>query len=882
MSIRKPLVSTVSLILSGMISAAAMGDDLEIYLGTSNAQVTYDPNVLFIMDTSGSMSNKDGTAESRMLRVQNALKQTLGSVTNVNAGLMRFSDYGGPVLYPVRPIDDPVVPEMIIPIVEDSDDAYEISGSVTLNSQNLKLSQGTNVVTSGLRYQSVNIPQGATITNAFIRFTSDVLNTSATTLTFRGELADDSTTFTNSSNDISDRTTTTNSVIWAADNDWPIARETISSPSLTTVIQEVVDQAGWCGGNAMSIIIEGVSASAASARQAEALEEGSGLSPQLVVSYDDSTATGCVQGRLSYQVSSQSNNAEERNDGYQSTGSELTFNLSSNAYIGVRFRNIALPQGATITNAYMEFMAYQNRTGGGASFTIQGVNQADPSSFSSYPRYLLRDKPKTAAAVTWSGIPSWYKNSSYQSPDVSSIVQEIVNRADWEPGNDMMMVMSNITGVRGAYTYNGKPSGAATLVIEYQGSATPGAVATVREHLISKVDELSASGYTPIVDTLYEATNYYGGLDVYYGLKRGENGVSSTVRRNTRVSHRGSYVGQDSVLPNGCSEDNLSDSDCINEYIPGGATYISPITDLQCQTNNHIVLLSDGQANNNHSVDEIETMLSKACSGSGGEKCGLDLVKNIADTGDSVIDSRIVTHTIGFAANAAANNFLNQLALQGGGGFYQADNSADLVTAFQQILKNVKDVNSTFVSPGVAVNQLNRLTHRDELYFALFKPAEGTIWPGNLKKYKIDGDQILDKNQIPAVDAGTGFFSENAHSYWSTLADGADVRDGGAASQLDLARNLYTFSNPGNIAVNANQFHENNNSITTADLALTALPDPNVARETVLKWARGVDVRDDDADGDTTDVRLAMGDPIHSQPVIINYSDTDSAIFHRN
>ena len=115
-----------------LFSSVIRADDLEIYLGTAGSEVTYNPNVLFIMDTSGSMTGKDGGTESRMLRVKNALKETLNSVTNINAGLMRFSDFGGPVLYPVRPIDDSVSPEIITSIIQATDDAYEIAS--TLNS----------------------------------------------------------------------------------------------------------------------------------------------------------------------------------------------------------------------------------------------------------------------------------------------------------------------------------------------------------------------------------------------------------------------------------------------------------------------------------------------------------------------------------------------------------------------------------------------------------------------------------------------------------------------------------------------------------------------------------------------------------------------------
>ena len=867
------LVTSLTL-FSSIISA----DDLEIYLGTAGSEVTYNPNVLFIMDTSGSMTGKDGGDESRMLRVQNALKETLNSVTNINAGLMRFSDFGGPVLYPVRPIDDSVSPEIITSISQATDDAYEVASSVNLSSTSLKLSQSTNAVTLGLRYQDLNIPRGAIITNAYIRFSSNGFNSGATNLTFSGELIGNSITFSETSNNISARTKTSNSVLWDTDNDWPVSNETTVSPDLSSIVQEIVDQSDWCGGNSLNIIVDGQGISTSSERVSPAFEDGEGLGPQLVVIYDDTTATGCVKGKLSYQVSSQNNNAEERSDGYQSTGTELTFRDSSNKYIAVRFRNIALPQGASILNAYLEFTAYQSSQSSFASFNIAGVDQDDPGNFRRYTRYLLRDKPKTTA-VAWSGIPQWYRNYTYQSPPVTGIVEQIVGRAGWTSGNEMMFVFSDFVGVRGAYTYNGKPSGSVSLVVEYQGNATPGSTSTVRELLVSQVDALSASGMTPIVDTLYEAASYYGGLPVDYGKTRGQSSVSNTVRRNTRVSHRLSYIGADSVLPSGCTVDNLSSSYCMNEYIPLGANYISPVTDKVCQTNNHIVLLSDGVANNNHSVTEIETLLGKSCTGSGGEKCGVDLAKNIGDGDDSEIDTRVFTHTIGFAAGSTANAFLNDLAISGNGDFYTADNTDELVGVFQSILKTVKDVNATFVSPGVAVNQLNRLTHNDELYFALFKPAEGTIWPGNVKRYRLDGADILDKNGLNAVDSVTGFFNDSAHSYWSLLADGNDVREGGTAEKMGLPRAAYTFSGAGTIIKTDNLLHEDNASLTITDLAVGALADPATTRETVLKWARGVDVKDDDADGSSTDARQAMGDPIHSQPIIVNYSLTDSAVF---
>lgn len=867
----------ISTLMFSCIGWSAFGDDLDIYLGTSSSAVTYNPNVLFIMDTSGSMTATDGTDQSRMLRVQNALKEALGSATNINAGLMRFSDYGGPVLFPIQGIDEPIRPEIVTSVADNNDDAFEIDGSVNVDSDTLAISYGSRTVHTGLRFQELNIPQGATITSAYLRFTSAQMNLPATSIIIRGELSDDSNSFSGASNEISSRPRTLNEINWSSDNDFPGADEVIASPDISAVVQEVVDQSGWCGGQDMSLLLETSSADNASARYARSYDRGTGGAPQLVISYDESTATGCIGGEAIYQISSTKNNVEEKGNGYDATGSELTMYDYYNDYIGLRFENVNIPQAAVVTEAYLEFTAYDSDRWYSAGTRIQGIAQDDTEDFHPHKRYMVRNLPKTSD-IYWN-MPDFYRNRDYQTPDLRSIVQEIVNRPGWQPGNAMGFVLSDFYGQRGAYSYNGRPSSSPRLVVKFNGSATPGATSTVREHLISKVDDLRASGLTPIVDTLYEAASYYGGMPVYYGLSRGNSNVSNTVRRNTRVSHRSSYLGDDPVRPWGCTDDNLSDSDCINEYIPSGAKYVSPVQDLQCQTNNHIVLLSDGEANNNHSVYEIETLLGKGCTGSGGEKCGLDLVKNISKSDTSVIDRRVITHTIGFAANTTANNFLNQLAVQSGGGFYKASDSTELLAAFQTILRSVKDINATFVSPGVAVNQLNRLTHRDDLYFALFKPAEGAIWPGNLKKYRLDGDTVLDQRGLNAVDSVTGFFAEESHSYWSVLSDGNDVREGGAASQLNANRNFYVFDSAGGIASSGNRLHEDNTSITVDDLGLATEPDPEVLRQTLLKWARGVDVKDVDGDGDITDVRFQMGDPIHSQPVIVNYSATDSAIF---
>jgi hypothetical protein len=53
-----------------------------------------------------------------------------------------------------------------------------------------------------------------------------------------------------------------------------------------------------------------------------------------------------------------------------------------------------------------------------------------------------------------------------QTPDVSSVIQEIVNRPGWTSGNSLVIIITG-TGKRVADSYNGNQAGASTLHVEY-------------------------------------------------------------------------------------------------------------------------------------------------------------------------------------------------------------------------------------------------------------------------------------------------------------------------------------------------------------------------------------------------------------------------------
>lgn len=131
------------------------------------------------------------------------------------------------------------------------------SGSVDLTgSSDIELTHESNQQTVGLRFENIHLSQGTVISNAYIQFAADESQSGSLTLTFKCEDVDNSAAFTTGTNNISNRTTTSASVNWSP-NAWTQGDEGVDQKTvnLTTILQEVVDRAGWSSGNAITIII---------------------------------------------------------------------------------------------------------------------------------------------------------------------------------------------------------------------------------------------------------------------------------------------------------------------------------------------------------------------------------------------------------------------------------------------------------------------------------------------------------------------------------------------------------------------------------------------------------------------------------------------------
>ncbi len=165
-----------------------------------------------------------------------------------------------------------------------TDDAEERqSGNITLANRDLEMVFDKNGdQTVGLRFNGVDIPQGANITTAHVQFTVDETPSGPTTLTIEGEDTVNAATYTNTDFNISSRPRTAASVPWLPPP-WPTvgaAGPDQQTADISAIIQEIVDQPGWVSGNALAIIIGGDGE-----RVAESYNGSSADAPLLRVTY---------------------------------------------------------------------------------------------------------------------------------------------------------------------------------------------------------------------------------------------------------------------------------------------------------------------------------------------------------------------------------------------------------------------------------------------------------------------------------------------------------------------------------------------------------------------------------------------------------------------
>jgi type IV pilus assembly protein PilY1 len=450
----------------------------------------------------------------------------------------------------------------------------------------------------------------------------------------------------------------------------------------------------------------------------------------------------------------------------------------------------------------------------------------------------------------------------------------------------------------------------------------------VRSSLISQIDSMVPAGDTPLSETYFEAYRYFSGGGVLFG----GDGTNGTFR-STACTSGSSYDSGGGVYLGSC-DTSVNFPSVPSSQSPAG-TYNSP-ADYSCQKN-YIVYLTDGEPVNDNQADPymegsttsqqvnagsqsectaeggvwrtsfrgntctITTytgglpnwqQVTGGCVGTGSGRCTSALAKYMYQSDlrpDVEGTQNIRSYFIGFGGDfydsntgttSSAFQFLQNAAAAGGGAAYTATDYASLTSVFNQILANIAaDIDTSFSAPSVAVNAFNRTQTLDDLYVSVFSPQTTMHWPGNLKKYKVVNEVVTDADGNAAVNPSTGFFGNGTRSFWSVTADGPTVTLGGAAHMLPAPsqRNLYTY-----LGSNAPSTAQSLTSISTAITSTNATSVLNLqagdpSYTDLISWAKGTDIKNENPPEDTSGIRHAMGDPVHSEPAVVIYDGANGS-----
>ncbi len=392
----------------------------------------------------------------------------------------------------------------------------------------------------------------------------------------------------------------------------------------------------------------------------------------------------------------------------------------------------------------------------------------------------------------------------------------------------------------------------------------------------------------------------------------------STPTTNYSWTQTGSCNSSSQVSYVSCDSSLVGQNKCMN---PPGNAYPRAIYTCQSSTSNTIGWActsgenggscsdsnkptpSSWDCNSAGEIGHTETTWGNATNRSVTWQCDVDTDSVVYDNG---LDVKVKTDAIfvGPDASTTAKQEMTNITNNGDGIFNNSTSVDALINALLATIAVAEKEPNTVSAPGVAVNQLSRFQHLDQLYYSVFQPAATGLWEGNLKRFLLKDSKVKDSQEEDAVDSSTKFFKLSADSCWGiagssteqpagctgyTVNDGKDSTLGGMRSKLDIDnRNILTTTDGSSVVtLESLRLADSATSTTTTTSAgylgyssacasstapycngaLTALGADNAAQiasfNQLIDWGKG--------ERATGNFSMLASDPLHSQPVLVNY-----------
>ena len=193
------------------------------------------------------------------------------------------------------------------------------------------------------------------------------------------------------------------------------------------------------------------------------------------------------------------------------------------------------------------------------------------------------------------------------------------------------------------------------------------------------------------------------------------------------------------------------------------------------------------------------------------------------------------TFAVGFALSGANSNY-NTLATAGGttSPLY-ASNETELLQKLSDAIKQAISGRLTFTTPAV----MSDVTRGDFVYQSTFTYEKDMQWKGSLKKYQLNADGSFGTVQWDAADK-LNAKSASARNIWTSGISVSGINNFTTSNRDDLKSRMFPSQAP-----------------------------TDLQTENLINFIRGVDVYDQDGDGNKTESIHKLADIYHSELVVV-------------
>jgi type IV pilus assembly protein PilY1 len=684
-SLSRKLTHSALMFLLVFVTGSTNAQDTEIYFSGGTISAATDesilPNVLFILDTSGSMTNDltgDAEGRSRIEALRDSMETIIAGVNNINLGLMRFTqDNGGPVLFPITYIDSALTDvigesetndyttnaaedgEQILTVIpgpntlvagtvtltntthniannaaaaagavtvnlqinNDDNDAEEVksSGDVNIDSSDLDLKSGQDYV--GLRFtiNAGDIPKCSNITAATLTLDERSNNNDGQTISITGQDTDSTNTFQETDDNISSRitATATTKTESVTYGDGNLVVNSATETDFDEIIEEIVNR-GCSGYN------DGTNVWTSNT------DDGTWDESSIVLVLERTAGPGNYDFR---SHDTDNGFAPKLDVSYAGVAED-----GSTKVIAIRFDDINVPKDATVSSASLCFTPSTDASGA-TNWTILAENSSASAALTTTSGANgLSGRTKYATSSVWA-VPTWSENTKVCTTDalttgnLNAVVQEVATHADWCGGNAMTLFLTaSDNDARFAKALEEDGSGI-ELSYSYVKSSSNGCIgASALNQSSISADDAQQSGSTGTADinegSIPVAEEYSGYRFDSVGVPNGATIVSAklTFRANGAVATGTGVVDIKGELP--------ADGDA-DEF----AFQVSNITGRTTTTATSWALpttLADNESFSSVDISSIVTSIVAAGSWASGNAMAFILEPTTTDTDYSV------------------------------------------------------------------------------------------------------------------------------------------------------------------------------------------------------------------------------------------------------